>query len=758
MLKPGRGVASVRPVPSRLAGAAAAVGDRELRRFARERRRALSYQRMLLSLAVLLAMCAYLGADTPCQPARRVERLLTKAAEWTENSCLPESALKRRIGSFQRLLAEFPDDLFVHQRYQDFLASGREPVLEAAKPSYGDLLRRRPATAEYLYLRGRWAFFRSVDEAESLFRQAIDKDRSFAWPYLGLARVALLRSKGSGANETEVISRLEEFAKLCPASLDGYSLAQSIKDDRYRARAARELRSRLAARTDIESLKFYRFLWDLEFSVHPPAEHALVRERIANDIARLRQRPFSGSPSWYALLDEGYKLVGNAGGQRWAEDEVLGRFPASFFAFRVEDSRWFASHGENDQRLYEAAAEWTRRWPECPLAWHLRLLGAARVPGLPGAELAAAADGLLDAVERHPGKFSASPPLELQIAQLYVKRNLRLDRVRPLVDEVLRREEAAAVKSSEPSRGDGREGGNETRLSEVGWLASTILVDLDLKRHDLQRARQDLEAMASALGRDARRVGGSSDDDFNDAMRRADYWSRLGAYAELRGSKAEALVYDQRALEWLSRLPADSGRDDTRADLAARARRLWQALGGAAESWPRLEDDMKPGAFSAAAAATPLQARSRQLPDFELQDFSGRTWRLADLKGKTWLVTVWATWCAPCRAELPLVQKLFAQLRERNDVGVLGFDVDRRLGLVTPYLEQNQITFPNLAAKDYVQGITPDPEIPRLWVVDRDGVIRLENIGFDDSATGNWLSDTLEKLMRISSTRQSRNR
>ena len=67
------------------------------------------------------------------------------------------------------------------------------------------------------------------------------------------------------------------------------------------------------------------------------------------------------------------------------------------------------------------------------------------------------------------------------------------------------------------------------------------------------------------------------------------------------------------------------------------------------------------------------------MPDFELVDLQGRTWRLADLKGKTAFVNVWATWCAPCRKEMPHLQRLYDRVKGRPDVVLLTMNVDEKV-------------------------------------------------------------------------------
>jgi len=64
-----------------------------------------------------------------------------------------------------------------------------------------------------------------------------------------------------------------------------------------------------------------------------------------------------------------------------------------------------------------------------------------------------------------------------------------------------------------------------------------------------------------------------------------------------------------------------------------------------------------------AVASTPAPLANHPAPDFTLVDLAGTPMRLADLRGQVVLVNVWATWCPPCRAEMPMLQVAYEQYR-----------------------------------------------------------------------------------------------
>src|ERR1043166_4300072 len=119
------------------------------------------------------------------------------------------------------------------------------------------------------------------------------------------------------------------------------------------------------------------------------------------------------------------------------------------------------------------------------------------------------------------------------------------------------------------------------------------------------------------------------------------------------------------ALRPRSASPKVGGKDQ----LNENAQRLWKELGGTEQGWQAYlaRNELSKSKPEAAEVAT-WDAKNTLLTDFELTDLKGRNWKLADLKGKVAFINLWATWCGPCRAELPYVQKLSEQLNENRDV------------------------------------------------------------------------------------------
>ncbi len=119
------------------------------------------------------------------------------------------------------------------------------------------------------------------------------------------------------------------------------------------------------------------------------------------------------------------------------------------------------------------------------------------------------------------------------------------------------------------------------------------------------------------------------------------------------------------------------------------------------------------------------QERNRQMRDvaaplFETTDLSGKRQRLVDYKGKVVLVNIWATWCAPCRAEMPALDRLYQQRKDRGFV-VLGMS-DESIASQKQFLTEVKVSYPLLTLTGDVPSLYRDiARYPEMFLVDREG-------------------------------------
>jgi len=116
-------------------------------------------------------------------------------------------------------------------------------------------------------------------------------------------------------------------------------------------------------------------------------------------------------------------------------------------------------------------------------------------------------------------------------------------------------------------------------------------------------------------------------------------------------------------------------------------------------------------------------------PDFELTDLDGNTHRLADYRGRVVVVNFWATWCPPCRAEMPSMQRAWEQLRKQK-VQMLGVDVGEDEDTVFRFLADYPVEFPLLMDTD--SGVVEQWSVrglPSTYILDGQGRIVYRAIG-----------------------------
>jgi peroxiredoxin len=107
-------------------------------------------------------------------------------------------------------------------------------------------------------------------------------------------------------------------------------------------------------------------------------------------------------------------------------------------------------------------------------------------------------------------------------------------------------------------------------------------------------------------------------------------------------------------------------------------------------------------------------------PLFDTVDTEGNTERLSDQTGKVVLVNIWATWCAPCRNEMPKLDHLY---RERKDKGLVVFGLsDEDVSAQQKYIQQVPVSYPLLTRKGKVPNLYRDiARYPAIFLIDRSG-------------------------------------
>ncbi|MDT8322579.1 MAG: TlpA disulfide reductase family protein [Bacteroidota bacterium] len=130
-------------------------------------------------------------------------------------------------------------------------------------------------------------------------------------------------------------------------------------------------------------------------------------------------------------------------------------------------------------------------------------------------------------------------------------------------------------------------------------------------------------------------------------------------------------------------------------------------------------------------AATTISAQvGEQAPAFSLKDKDGKEVTLASLKGKVVVLNFWATWCPPCRAEIPDFKRVYSAYKDRG-VEILGVSLDHKgWSVIKPFIKQWDINYPVLLggveiARDYGNVRS----IPTTFIIDRKGKVVDSHVG-----------------------------
>ncbi len=131
--------------------------------------------------------------------------------------------------------------------------------------------------------------------------------------------------------------------------------------------------------------------------------------------------------------------------------------------------------------------------------------------------------------------------------------------------------------------------------------------------------------------------------------------------------------------------------------------------------------------LKAAMAKLEADDQVRQKADFTLIDLQGKTWTLSALRGKVVLVNFWATWCPPCRKEMPDLEALYNRFKDQGLV-ILAIS-DEEAAKVQPFIAERKITYPvMLDPGRKVNELFQVEGIPKSFVYNREGKLVTESI------------------------------
>jgi peroxiredoxin len=135
-------------------------------------------------------------------------------------------------------------------------------------------------------------------------------------------------------------------------------------------------------------------------------------------------------------------------------------------------------------------------------------------------------------------------------------------------------------------------------------------------------------------------------------------------------------------------------------------------------------------------------------PDFSLKDSTGALVKLSDMKGKVVLLNFWATWCGPCKVEIPWFMDFQKSYKDR-EFAVVGVSMDEDgWDAVKPYLEQHKINYRVVIGNDQISQLFGSIDsLPTTLIIDREGRIASMHVGL---VAKNTYQKEIEQLLETS--------
>jgi len=684
-----------------------------------------------------------------CRPSEESKALLDAFEVRFSSDCPEDPECRReRIVAAERLVAEHPDALFLHRNLQSVTrslpeADQRESALEELRSRYARRAEQHPDDAAAHYLHARLLDGKEDKEArDAALLRSLEADPLFPWAHLERLRYQVLEIPGLRLDEAP--ESLRVFARQCPELATELLRFQGVitDEDFWRPRLPR-LREAVGEEPPELQVEGYPRLWTLEFRLTPPTEHDGLRQQVREDLARLRSHRLTDSWSWWNALKDGYQITGGSDAVARLEEEAGEVAPCHFWTVGIRTRPWMPkifpddADPEDVREVWELTERWVEQCPDVPSYSSLRLHAAAKHPDVTDEQLRSAIDRHLESWEAQADDSRGDPPWNLA-ARLMLDRDLDPERsvelARKAVDAAVAE---AAARPKFPNK-------PERMLLLDRQIALAMVSDVSTLLARAHMVAGDREAAERAIA-EAERVLAeieTMEEEQEESVQIAVHSRAAASMYEALAKQSEKLDHAADAFAFYRRAAAFRPENQ---ELAGHAERLWGELGGT--DWGRKALAATPvgEGLKVADTVTGWQPRDEPFPDFELADLEGRTWTREDLAGKTVLVNVWATWCFPCREELPLVQKLGERLAGDPDRTVVTLNTDFSIGLVQPFMDEHGYGFPVLLAAEFFRSEFGQG-IPQTWIVDPSGTVRLQSTGFNAGQAESWIEDVLGHL------------
>lgn len=636
----------------------------------------------------------------------------------------PARRQELRLELLRKALADSPTDVLLHEAYQRARFGGMEINRGPIVTEYEELLSKNPGDPAFLYLAANAQMGRKTKLAIANLEKALEIAPAFGLPHLLLAQIYNARAYEDAAQVSRHMSR---FAELCPESVRALPALKWSKDKELVGREAARLRKNIAARTDSEAAAAYPTLWSLEEALQRSDQQAENQARMRQDLQRLSGAEFVRNLAWLSTHQATWTFEGVPDGVgRKAQSELAALYPNSLAAMNEEFAKATAGAAypknpsqEQEQAFWrqrwQATLPLIRKWPASQSLADSAARGVAQDPLATPEQIAEVMALFKRAIQQDPDGLLSSPPEPIWVSELLAQRGARLDDVPDLVLAGF----AAVNRQSGAEAENDVTGGSAAALAKqrdmwylMGYLP---LAEAYVRLGKSPSAKDVLLQIDDKLRKIRPPEDASSGDKSRHAELEAQFWFLRGLYAEKEGRKMDALVDYRNSL---ALYPPRRPRADRRDEVMASADRLWKELGGTSQGWNDWASQSALRNFYAGSGGSEAWSKlADSAPGLVLTDSLGNRWLPKDLAKKTTFVTMWASWCGPCRTELPYVERLYQRFRNRDDVAVLALNVDDDPKAMSTALQELKVSLPSIAARNFAYSIVAQMALPANWII-----------------------------------------
>jgi thiol-disulfide isomerase/thioredoxin len=272
------------------------------------------------------------------------------------------------------------------------------------------------------------------------------------------------------------------------------------------------------------------------------------------------------------------------------------------------------------------------------------------------------------------------------------------------------------------------------------------LAQAQLSRREMAAARKTIQRYRENLETVFRRY---YDQDPMEAF--LDYWSRYYSLsvrlAELEQRWADAALFmlPLVANPFYNRENGDRNQSSAQSFWikAGGSEDAWQAV-SKVPPWPKGAPNMR------GVALIPWLALDYPLPALNAPGPGGKSWTNSVFEGKTTIVYLWASWCAPCWIHLKAIQMLHDKIKDRQDIQIVTLSADEDMGKLVSFMKEKGYTFPVIVSQPHVKTVLPRFVLGQHWIVDGNGHVRLQRTSSNfNGAEQAFGEESIYKLLQI---------